>query len=147
MIALVGRVILTTYPYMCWYFSWEKIFKKKKKNRKILICSNVLPLDIVLCSLSPGVLLYVNFKQQFTLQSQHMQSYPNSNQWEDIFIFLKILFIDFCKKRWENSREQAWARGGAEKEADSPLKREPKVGLQPRTLRSWQSQRQSFYWA
>ena len=35
---------------------------------------------------------------------------------------------------WKGAREQ---RGGAEGEADPPLRREPDSGLHPRILRSW----------
>ena len=46
-------------------------------------------------------------------------------------LFWKILFIDL--------KEQEWAGGEAEgeREAESSLSKQPDMGLDPRTVRSW----------
>ena len=52
-----------------------------------------------------------------------------------VFFFFFRLFKDFIHLL-EHSHVHKLAGGGAEREADSPLSREPYVGLDPRTLRS-----------
>ena len=48
----------------------------------------------------------------------------------------RFSFKDFINL-YEGERERKWVREGAEGEADSPLSREPSVGLDLRTLRLW----------
>ena len=52
-------------------------------------------------------------------------------------VLLKKKFIYLRKREDERERESAWAGGGLQGEADSPLSRDPDVGLDPRTLGSW----------
>ena len=62
--------------------------------------------------------------------------------------FFKRFYLFIWKKEWASKRERAQAGGRAkgEGEADSPLSREPDVGLDPGTPGSWPERRQTLNW-
>lgn len=63
----------------------ERKFLKRKREQKNTHLLKYPAFSYYCMFIESWVLLYVKFKQQFSLLSQHMQSCPNSNQWDDIF--------------------------------------------------------------
>jgi len=57
---------------------------------------------------------------------------------QNLFFFLRFyLFIYLTERERDSEHKQGEKQAEAEGEADSPQSRDPDLGLNPRTLRSW----------